>query len=79
MRRYFVWGCIGLVAVMAVTLALLALRQQQGIRRAEQLIADFRVEKVGDIGSTEVLKILPLMRFPLLAGRYCGAASAART
>jgi metal-dependent hydrolase (beta-lactamase superfamily II) len=48
---------------MAATLALLALRQQQGIRRAEQLIADFRVEKVGDIGSTEVLKILPLMEY----------------
>ena len=63
MRRYFVWACIGLVAVMAATLALLALRQQQGIRRAEQLIADFRVEKVGDIGSTEVLKILPLMEY----------------
>jgi metal-dependent hydrolase (beta-lactamase superfamily II) len=27
------------------------------------LIADFRVEKVGDIGSTEVLKILPLMEY----------------
>jgi len=63
MRRNFVWACIGLVAVMAATLALLALRQQQGIRRAEQLIADFRVEKVGDIGSTEVLKILPLMEY----------------
>jgi len=63
MRRYFFWACIGLVAVMAATLALLALRQQQGIRRAEQLIADFRVEKVGDIGSTEVLKILPLMEY----------------
>jgi len=63
MRRYFFWACIGLVAVIAATLALLALRQQQGIRRAEQLIADFRVEKVGDIGSTEVLKILPLMEY----------------
>lgn len=63
MRRYFVWVCTGLIAAIAVTLAVLAFRQEQGIRRAEQMIADFQVEQVGDIGSTGVLRILPLMEY----------------
>ena len=33
-----------LLVVTAVILALLSFRQQQGIRRAEQLIADFQVQ-----------------------------------
>lgn len=61
MRRYVGWISIGLIAAIAATLAFLAFRQQQGIRRAEKLIADFQVEQVGDIGSTAVLRILPLM------------------
>ena len=52
-----------LLVVTAVILALLSFRQQQGIRRAEQLIADFQVQPIGDIGSTRVLKILPLMEY----------------
>jgi metal-dependent hydrolase (beta-lactamase superfamily II) len=63
MRRYFVWVCIGLIAIIVATLAILVFRQQQGGRRAEQLIADFQVEQVGDIGSTGGLRILPLMEY----------------
>ena len=44
-------------------MALLAFRQQQGIRRAEQMIADLQVARVGDFGSTEVLRISPLMEY----------------
>lgn len=62
-RRYFVWVCVGLIAIIVATLATLVFRQQQGSRRAEQLIADFQVEQVGDIGSTGVLRILPLMEY----------------
>lgn len=63
MRRFFVWTCITLIVAIAAVLAVIEFRQQQGNRRAQQLIADFKVEQVGDFGSTEVLKILPLMEY----------------
>lgn len=63
MRRHFFWVFIALIVAAAAALVLFDQHVQQGNRRAEQLIAGFQVERVEDFGSTEVLKILPLMEY----------------
>jgi 7,8-dihydropterin-6-yl-methyl-4-(beta-D-ribofuranosyl)aminobenzene 5'-phosphate synthase len=63
MRR-IVWG----VLVVTVVLALLAvvafeIRHQRGNRRASEIIAEFEVVPVRDLGSTRTLRILPLIDY----------------
>ena len=54
------------LALLVLIIAAMALQQyhyHQGVKRAAQIVADFQVEPVGNIGSTRTLKILPLMEY----------------
>ena len=42
---------------------LLEVRQRRGNERAAQIIADFKVQPLGDIGATGTLRILPLLEY----------------
>ncbi len=57
------WIFIALLGLAVLAAAVLQVRQVLGDRKAEQLFAQMQVEPVSDIGSTPVLRILPLMEY----------------
>ena len=63
MRRLILFIVIPALLLMVAAVAFVEFRQQQGNRRAAQIIADFDVQPLGDIGATRTLKILPLMEY----------------
>jgi metal-dependent hydrolase (beta-lactamase superfamily II) len=63
MKRLAVWICGLLVLVIVTGLILMELRQRQGNERAAQIIAEFKVQPLGDIGATRTLRILPLLEY----------------
>ena len=52
-----------LLVLIVAAMALQQYRYHQGVKRAAQILADFQVEPVGNIGSTRTLRILPLMEY----------------
>lgn len=63
MRRFIVWICLPLMLVITVAVVIFEYRHRQGKLRAERIVADFEVQRIGDIGSTRSLRILPLMEY----------------
>lgn len=63
MRRFLVWTVLPAIAVLVLGGLYLEVRQQQGKRKAQQIISEFQVRRFEDIGATRSLKILPLIEY----------------
>jgi len=63
MKRVAVAGLLAMIAVLVVGVVFIEMRQNQGNRRAAEVLAGFEVEAVTELGSTKTLRILPLVDF----------------
>ncbi len=63
MKRLAGWTGGLLLLVIVAGSILLEVRQRRGNERAAQIIADFKVQPLGDIGATRTLRILPLLEY----------------
>ena len=63
MKRVILPGLLVLVAVLVAGVVFIEVRQSAGNRKAAAFLADFQVNVVEDLGSTQTLRILPLIDF----------------